>query len=86
MAPGECGVKTNNLQHVRNTIDWGLLVKYQDSPLVAPAKRIVGGDLKFPCGQEEAPEINWTKTSAAVGIPSAPTIDGWALIGESFYK
>ena len=49
-----------------------LIAVNQDQPFVAPAKRIVGGDLTFPCGQGiNAPDINWTHTGAPVDIPTA---------------
>ena len=44
----------------------------------------MGGDLKFPCGQGvDTPDINWTKTSAPVDIPSAITTVGWELDGAA---
>ena len=47
-----------------------LIAVNQDTPLVGSAKRIVGGDLKFPCYGEEPAAINWTKTQSPVTIPS----------------
>ena len=47
-----------------------LIAVNQDTPLVGAAKRIVGGDLKFPCGDVGGPDINWTKTSAPIVVPS----------------
>jgi len=49
-----------------------LIAVNQDTPLVGSAKRIVGGDLSFPCNQAaNAPDINWTKSSAPADIPSS---------------
>jgi hypothetical protein len=62
-----------------------LIAVNQDTPFVGSAKRIVGGDLKFPCGQgEDAPELNWTHTSAPLDVPSTlwDFADGAASIGS----
>lgn len=49
-----------------------LIAVNQDSPLVGSARRIVGGDLTFPCGEDErVPTLNWTKTTAPVNVPAA---------------
>ena len=48
-----------------------LIAVNQDTPFIAPAKRIVGGDLKFPCGQgQDGPNIIWTDTASPVDIPT----------------
>jgi hypothetical protein len=49
-----------------------LIAVSQDVPLVGPAKRIVGGDLTFPCGSAaDGQPINWTAAGGPVSISSA---------------
>jgi hypothetical protein len=49
-----------------------LIAVNQDVPLVGPAKRIVGGDLTFPCGSAaDGQPINWTAAGGPVSISSA---------------
>ena len=56
-----------------------LIAVNQDSPLVGPAKRIVGGDLKFPCGIPAGGEvIKWTKATTPAGVPSV-----WEFVDAS---
>ena len=54
-----------------------LIAINQDVPLVRSARRIVGGDLKFPCGEPKA--IDWSRTTAPVEIPSLQ----WAFDGDA---
>ena len=53
-----------------------LIAVNQDAPFAGAARRIVGGDLAFPCGNAAA-DINWTKTSAPVDVPT----DQWLFAG-----
>lgn len=55
-----------------------LIAVNQDAPLIGSAKRIIGGDLVFPCYGGLPAAINWTKTRAPVTIPSSTA---WLLSG-----